>query len=221
MVFKNLQKFLLLVIAAFACLGFKVFPGVTGWSLDPSTTAGRKVFITLKTSGKAVTNNLPGTDALNASGSTLTEAQLLQSVIDDYNSIQRSYLILALDSDSDYAANNTNRRIEIESGSAAGLSSGEAQITYSGSSITGCKITLTDKAFDNAKAYIALVSHELGHCIGLDHPQETVWGVMSYFYQEDVYRLAIDDKMGIVHLYPKDAADGQEKPTLGLSCSRQ
>lgn len=218
---KWFRNFFLLLLSAFLCVGFRVYPGINGWGLDPNSTSGRKVFITLIPSGKALTNNLPGTDTLGSSGSTLTESQLLQSVIDDYNSIQKSYLLLALDSDSDYSANSQNRRIEIDQGSAAGQSSGEAQPSILGKTITGCKIILTDKAFENAKAYVGLVTHELGHCIGLEHPQETVWSVMSYFYQEDVYRLAIDDKMGIVHLYPKNPADAQEKATLGFACSRQ
>ena len=166
-------------------------------------------------------NNLPTTDVMGSAGTTLTETQLLQSVIDDYNSIQRSNLIFALDTDADYAANNLNHRIEIEEASASGVSSGEAQPVFLGQSIIGCKIRLTSKVFDSAKAYVSLVTHELGHCIGLEHPQETVWSVMSYFFHEDVYRLAIDDKMGIVHLYPKDPLDAREKATLGLSCAPQ
>lgn len=221
MVFRYLKRLFLISMAAFICLGYRVYPGVSGWPLDSSTTAGRKVFISLKTTGQALTNNLPPGDPLASSGATLTEAQLLQSVIDDFNSIQKSYLILALDTDPDFAANSLNRRIEIEEGDAVGESSGEAALTFSGRSITGCKIKMTSKGYESAKTYLGLLTHELGHCIGLDHAQETVWSVMSYFYHEDVYRLAIDDKMGIVHLYPKSPSDAKEKPTLGLSCAKQ
>jgi hypothetical protein len=216
---KSVRRISAVLVAAFFCLGYRVYPGITGWNLNPSVTASRKVFITLRLTGKVFSNNLPTNDRLGASGPTLTETQLLQSVIDDYNSIQKSHLILALDIDTDFAANSQNKRIEIEKGSASGESSGEAQLTFSGQYITGCKIKLTDKAYESAKVYVGLVTHEIGHCIGLEHPQETVWSVMSYFYNEEVYRLATDDKMGIVHLYPKDPADALEKATLGLSCS--
>ncbi|MFN7454722.1 MAG: matrixin family metalloprotease, partial [Pseudobdellovibrionaceae bacterium] len=140
----------------------------------------------------------------------------------DYNSIYNSSLILALDSDPDFAANSLDRRIIIEEGEASGVSSGEARQTFRNRYIIGCEVTLTDVAYESAKGYVALLSHELGHCMGLDHPQSTVWSVMSYFYNTDeVYRLAIDDKMGIVHLYGATAGNRDEKPTGGLSCSNR
>lgn len=185
-----------------------------------STTAGRKLFITLTAAGKSLTNNLPAGDALSGAGATLTEAQILNSVIDDYNNIQRSYVILALDSDTDFAAQSANRRIYIDVGDAPGLSSGEAELEYSGRRVIGCKIGITDAGLKDAKTYLSLLSHELGHCLGLDHPQETVWAVMSYFYKEDdIYRIGIDDKMGIVHLYPENKSYAEEKATYGFSCA--
>lgn len=215
------KKVLILLPFAALSLGFRVFPGVTGWKINTSSTAARKVFITLTASGRTMNNDLPSSDSLASGGSTLTEAQLIGSIINDFNAIQKSKLILALDSDTDFAANSTDKRIYIEAGDAAGASSGEAQLSFSGSAIVGCRIRLTDAAFGSAKTYIALVTHELGHCMGLDHPQDTVWSVMSYFYNDEVYRLSIDDKMGMVYLYPKSNSDRSERATFGVSCSRR
>lgn len=219
MVFKFMRNFTLAGLAFLVCVGFKIYPSILGWQLDSSSAGGRKVFITLSTSGKSITNDLPADDALSASGSVLTETQLLNSIITDYNSVQGSNLILALDSDTDFSSYSTNHRITIEEGAAAGLSSGEARVEFSNRSIIGCKILLTEKAYESAQSYIALLTHELGHCMGLDHPQETVWAVMSYFYTSEVYRLAIDDKMGLVHLYGNDPTYRNEIATGGLSCS--
>jgi hypothetical protein len=219
--FKKLLKRLTIAVFIFSCMGFRIYPGKKRWQLDPAATATRKVFITNLVPVQSLENNLLGTDPLNASGSSLTTTQLLASVIDDYNSIQSSNLILALDSDPDFAANSANRRITIQDGSAGGLSSGEARFKTEGAYIISCEINLTSAAYKDAKTFLHLVTHELGHCMGLDHPQDTENSVMSYFHLDDVYRLAIDDKMGIVHLYPKDPSYADEKPNLGLSCTRQ
>lgn len=218
--FKIFLNKLVIIFFIVICLGFRVFPGNKKWRLDPNSRSTRKVFITVTSKAQNLENNLPGTDTLNASGSILSTSQLLDSVIGDYNAIQTSNLILARDSDTDFAANGTDKTITIQDGSAAGLSSGEAELKYDGSNIISCKISLTDVAYKNAKTFVHLISHELGHCIGLDHAQDTVNSVMSYFYSEDNYRLAIDDKMGIVHLYPIDSSYADEKPNLGLACSR-
>ncbi len=217
--FKNILK---VIFLAAMCLGFKVYPGVRGWKLDKSTTAGRKLFITQAATGETLKNNLPSSDPLGSAGANLTEAQILNSIINDFNNIQSSYLVLALDTDTDFAANSQDRRIYIEQGDATGESSGEANVTISGGKITNCEIKLTSDSYEDAKTYIALLTHELGHCLGLAHPQETAWAIMSYFYKEDeFFRLEIDDKMGIVHLYPEQNSNGKEAATYGMSCARQ
>jgi hypothetical protein len=221
MSFRFWWRVLLLLGALLLSVGFNVYPGVKGWSLDSSLTAGRKVFVTLSTSGRTMTNDMPASDSLASSASPLTEAQILTSILADYNSVSGSNLILAMDSDSDFAGYSKDHQIYIADGTASGVNSGEAKITSSNKYITECKITLTEKAYASVKAYVQLVTHELGHCMGLEHPQETVWSIMSYFYNDDVFRLAIDDKMGLVHLYGSTSDARDEKPTYGMSCSRR
>ena len=221
MSFSFWRRAFLLIGALLLSVGFNVYPGIKGWRLDGSLTAGRKVFVTLSTSGKTLTNDMPASDSLASAASTLTESQILTSILADYNDVSGSNLILVLDSDSDFASYSKDHRIFIEDGTASGVSSGEAKTTFDNGYITECKITLTEKAYGSVKSYVQLVTHELGHCMGLEHPQATVWSVMSYFYNDEVFRLAIDDKMGLVHLYGNDSAIRNEKPTYGMSCSRR
>lgn len=215
-----IRKFIL-VSALLLCSGFKIYPGIQGWNIDNTSTAKKKVFVTLESSGQTFTNNLPSTDSLASSGSTLTESQLLDSVLSDYNNIQSSFLTLVTDADSDFGNYGLNHQIIIRKGSAAGLSSGEAKPKFSGGFIVSCEISITESAYKDTKRFLLLLAHEIGHCLGLEHPQETVNAVMSYFHKDDIYRLAIDDKMGVVHLYPEDPSYAKEVPTYGLSCSRK
>ena len=222
MVSKNIRRFILLCLAVWMSLGFYIFPGIKGWRLDTSTTAGKKVFISLTPSGRSITNDLPASDTLAASGATLTDTQILASVIADYNAITDSNLNLVTSADSDFASYKTEHQITISEGSAAGASSGEANLTFKSSYITDCVISITPTAYSSAKNLVHLLSHEIGHCIGLQHAQESVYSVMSYFYNEDdAYRLAIDDKMGIINLYGKNASNSDEKATFGFACATQ
>jgi hypothetical protein len=218
--FRRIKKIIFISFCLILCVGFRVYPDKK-WQIDASSTPGRKVFVTITDTGTALANNLPSTDALSSSGSTLTETQVLNSILSDYNSISSSALTLVRDNDPDYNAYSRDHRITIESGTSAGTSTGEARPEFSGRYLSACKITLSSAGYKDAKTFAALLTHELGHCVGLEHPQDTTNAIMSYFRPSDLYRLAIDDKMGIVFLYPKDPAYAQEKPTLGLGCSRQ
>jgi Matrixin len=219
--FKKVIFRITVVTLVFFCLGFRVYPGKKRWPIETSSTAARKVFISNLAAVQNLENNLPSGDPLSSSGSTLSTTQLLDSIISDYNSIQSSILILVLDTDPDFALHSANRRIKIQDGSAAGFSSGEARVNTVENAIVSCEINLTSVAYRDAKTFVSLLTHELGHCMGLDHPQDTENAVMSYFHSDEVYRLAIDDKMGLVHLYATDPSYSNEKPNLGLSCNRQ
>lgn len=219
--FKLMRKLVLIFVSAVFCLGFKVYPKKRVWQIDNTSTASQKVFVTIEGSSRTISNDLPNSDPLYNNGAALTEQQLLNSVMGDYNSIHSSFLILAPDTDTDFANNGRDHQITISEGVASGLSGGEAEPKVSGQFITSCKITLVSQAYKTAKTYLHMVSHEIGHCIGLEHPQETTESVMSYFHGKDVYRLAIDDKMGVTYLYPTDPSYGDEAATLGLSCGKR
>lgn len=176
-------------------------------------------------------NDIPEGDVL--SGITnLTFSEVLQSVIDDYNSVPTSFLRLAL-----YPADPNNpgaplagdstftiekaatRTIEICFGStdaSAGLSGGYAMPEYQGRQFISCKIKAKPEHSKKALFLTHLVVHELGHCFGLMHAQEGTRAVMSYFGDKK-FRLQNDDVAGLTYEYPIDASYAKETSTLGLS----
>jgi hypothetical protein len=215
----------------FSLLGFRVFPG--SWRISRNDPT---VWIKLCTNQPTIeTYDIPSSDPLG--GLNPTYQQIVQSVIDDYNAVQTSYFRFALyptnpsspgiplpgDSTFTLAKGNV-RTIEVcfdGTSTNSGLSSGHAQPTYADNGdIVGCEIKGRPDSTKKASQLIQLLTHELGHCVGLDHNQPSINSVMSYFISPDLIRLANDDKSGITYLYPKDPSYANEEVTLGLAgCS--
>ena len=152
----------------------------------------------------------------------------MQSVINDYNSIGSSFIRLAVypadpsspgaPAPGDSAFTNalgTVRTIDV-CFSHQTFTGGLTVQKYDGNRVVGCNIKISDASSSNAKALTKTLTHELGHCLGLAHPQETTHSVMSYF--SDAIRLQIDDKMGLTYLYPSSGS-AKENATLGLACA--
>lgn len=213
-------------------LGFRVFPGKWQISKDDPT-----IWIKLCTSSITIEEN----DILEADPlqgiSGLTFDQVLQSVIDDYNNTPTSFLRLAkyptdpnnpgapAQGDSTFTIEKAaTRTIEIcfgETNPTAGISGGYAQPKYEGGYTVGCNIQAKAEHAKKARFLTHLVAHELGHCFGLQHPQESTNAVMSYFNNSDVFiRLQSDDQAGITNRYPEEESYALENPTYGLAgCS--
>lgn len=219
MVFKIVFWTLITPLLAF---GFQIIPKGNFWNINASTTAASKLFVVYSNPTQVVTNDLPAGDVL-AGTSTVTVQQIMTSIFNDYNSIAGAFVILADSSDPDFALNSTNRTITIElSNNLAGATSGgQAQQSWTGSNISACRILVKPSVYDKAKFLTSLLTHELGHCLGLAHPMDTTNSIMSYYVSPDLVRLQVDDKMGLVYLYPTDTARAREEPTLGFSCARK
>jgi len=144
----------------------------------------------------------------------------MDSIFTDYNNIAAAYVTLVDSSDTDYNATNAERRtIYVYNRGTNGVQGGQADYITDKDGIVRCEISLNDDMYDDAKTYIGVTTHELGHCLGLDHPQEITKSIMSYFADSSIYRLQADDKMGITFLYPSDPSKGREDATFGLACS--
>ena len=67
-----------------------------------------------------------------------------------------------------------------------------------------------------------VITHELGHCMGLGHPHTSVHAVMSYnskhsalavgLFRMKGVQLSVSDKAGATYLYPKSTAKGYTTP---------
>jgi hypothetical protein len=218
MVFR--KYWILAVGVVIFCLGFRSIPNANNWPIDRTSVTNSKIFVTVPNGARAIENDLPSSDPL-AGTATVAINSLMSSIFDDYNGIDAAFVTLAGQSDPDYPTNSIDRVIEIREGNPNGLfSGGEAKQLTNGREVRGCIIYLKAELFQKARDFVKTVTHEVGHCLGLDHPQEITRSIMSYF-QDDEYRLQDDDKMGITYLYPLDAGAARESANFGLSCERR
>lgn len=216
--FRTILSYLLTMSFGF---GFNLYSNPKPWAIDNSSVLKRKIFVDYDFASRTLKNNLPSGDSLAAT-SNITVQLAMNSIMNDYNNIRGAYVVLVDTSDPDYTtANATDHVIKIRNQATDGLNGGQTKYEYTNGKFSGCSIKLSDRVYDNAKSFIATTTHEIGHCMGLDHPQDTVYAIMSYFRNSDIYRLETDDKMGIIFLYPEDPAAAAESSTLGLSCARR
>jgi hypothetical protein len=167
-------------------------------------------------------------------GQTLSFDSIIQSIFDDFNGVANSYLRLArypddfrnppdpAPGDDPFTIEGSEFRIIdvcIDQSSNPFLSGhAKADFNRHGDRIY-CKIVLIESVKESVKSFVQTLTHELGHCLGLGHPQETKHAIMSYhFDRESNMRLMIDDKMGLTELYKGDGVNIDEKNTFGLSC---
>lgn len=226
-------KIINLIIFATISSGF-VLLGSARWDVSTNEpTLWIKSCGSLKTH-QWTSNNLEKNDTQLSSIPSPTYDQVLQSVINDYNNINKAYIRLAKypddpnnpgapsvgDSVFTIAKGNV-RTIDVCFSDSGPTTSGHAQQKIEGKSVTGCEIVISDKNKDDLQKFTSTFTHELGHCLGLDHPQDTTNAIMSYFSAEEEIRLMIDDKMGLIYLYPISGIDVKEENTLGLSCSKK
>ncbi len=222
----NKYRVFLIIISLFLLTGFRLlFPGKS-WNINRDDPY---LWIRPCDRSTVITTNDVATDDVLATDTSVTIEDAIISIADDYNDIYGSYLRLEIypsdvnniPSDSNFELTKSgNRVIDICAGDSSGTSSGYAKPKVSGSKITGCEIVYEKKNHESLKDFLRVITHELGHCIGLDHPQELEHSIMSYYADRNYYRLQIDDIIGIRHIYP-DSIDGvslKESPTYGLKC---
>lgn len=210
------SKFLTIAFSFLLLVGFRVFPIQERWNVN---TTDQYIWVEFCSRPTITKNDLPGEDPLT--GQAIDFTSLTQSIFDDYNSIDESYIRLA-DAETDVAYDPNlavNRTIHVCFGDLPIGRGGQAGYKLSANHIIDCTITLRSSSTDSAKGFVRTLTHEIGHCMGLDHAQDSTRAVMSYFNDSSTPRLQIDDKMGMVYLYPTHPEAARESASLGFSCS--
>ncbi|MCK5884006.1 MAG: matrixin family metalloprotease [Bacteriovoracaceae bacterium] len=221
---KNINRFIFIMLLSFLALGFRL-----GWKNTMSSSkSSPKIYIEICDSIKTETfgeNSVGSSDELH-NNTGLDTVDLIYSIAKDYNSIGGSYLDVVVKGDTDedgdidgtddssHGAIAEDKIIEFCTGGTGGLLAGGVAETKEDG---GCTIKIGDATFDDVKSFLRIVTHEIGHCLGLDHSHAmNDLSIMSYFASEEIYRLQMDDKLGILHLYPSEKL--KESSTFGLSC---
>ena len=218
---KLIKKMTLIVFFASVCIGFRTYTDTHLWSISNSSAAKTKLFVSWVLGSSNLKNDLPSGDALTATN-PITVNAAMSSIFSDYNNITGAYVTLVDTADPDYAAESNRRKIFITESATDGMNAGQASFQLGADGkIDSCEIVLSSSVFDSAKSFISTVTHELGHCLGLDHSHDTIYAIMSYFHGNDIVRLQMDDKMGLIFLYPTDPSKAKESATYGLSCARR
>lgn len=225
-----MKRFILITIFLFAASGYQRLSD-SNWMISESEpTIWIKFCDTMKDQNFS-DSDLPDGDELR--GQSLTFDSVIQSVLDDFNNVKASYLRLAVypddpnspgtpvTGDSTFTiAKGELRTIEvcIESSSNP-FQGGHALPEIESGKLIGCEIVLTKSVNNEVDSFISTLTHEIGHCVGFDHAHDTVHSIMSYHHKADEIRLMIDDKIGLVHMFPMGGYDLDESPNFGLSCS--
>jgi hypothetical protein len=207
------RKILCLVWVVVLTTGFRTYSPTTLWDM---TSATPKIFVRFCETPAVTTNDLPAGDPLY--GQVLTFASVVASVYLDFTSIPGAYLQIVDTTDPEYVVTST-RVIDVCFKSQTGGGGVARQQMGSGGKLSGCTIELDPSLATSAKKFVKTLTHEIGHCVGLDHSQDNVQSLMSYFSESDLVRLQMDDKMGIIQQFPLDPAYAQETATFGASCA--
>lgn len=127
-------------------------------------------------------------------------ATLVQEVMNIWNNVEGSYVVLQAEVDDNAALDPDDRSYSIKTGNLPKTAAASALPRNEDGKIYDCDITIS-KAKQEAKDLAYTLLHELGHCLGLGHNHSNYNAVMGYSRGSRALWLSPDDKAGIIYLY--------------------
>ena len=143
---------------------------------------------------------------------------LIQRAFARWNSVAGSYLILRL-TKGEATINAYDKQNSIAASDKVCERGAGASPHFSsdGKVIDDCDFAVCATKTFEVGWFLAVATHETGHCIGLGHPDSTYGAIMSYANNGGVKNLAMDDMAAIASLYP-DPAYGDPKQKNTVAC---
>jgi hypothetical protein len=143
-------------------------------------------------------------------------AVLLEQAAGIWNGVRGSFLEIQIQIDPNVALDSEDLVYGIVTKLESNVTSAAAALPmFEEGVITDCDIKIADRKTE-AKQLAYTIAHELGHCLGLGHAHSSYNAMMGYSRDKFDLSLGVDDKAGLIYLYPDPIyTDGKVKELAG------
>lgn len=142
---------------------------------------------------------------------------LLFNAMGLWNSVRGSYIQLEVEMNQSIQLDRDDEVHAIVVQSDSSVTTAAAALPFvEGERIKDCDIKINNRRVD-AKMLAYTIAHELGHCLGLGHSHSSYHALMGYSRSKYDLSLGVDDKAGLIYLYPDPVYAG-DGPKEVISC---